>query len=90
MDVREVQKLVRDNHVVKAPNYHPGKRGIGFWQILTALENCYHVATDNRPGLVDAWFALANLPNKRRLRIDFNVQEDEQGSLLLIVTAYHL
>ncbi|HLF16736.1 MAG TPA: hypothetical protein VI796_04815 [Candidatus Thermoplasmatota archaeon] len=88
MDVREVHELVANGQVVKAPNYHAGKRGIGFVQILSALENCYHVAPDDRPQHPNGWYALANLPNKRRLRIDFNVLVDDAGNLLLVVTAY--
>lgn len=94
MNVREVHRLVRDGQVAKAPNYHPGKRGIGYAQILTALERCYHVARDDRTDErgetlhPDGWYAFANLPNRRRLRVDFDVSEDEAGNLLLIVTAY--
>ena len=94
MDVHEVHNLVRDGQVTKAPNYHPGKRGIGFAQILAALERCYHVdrdarnASDGSPLHPHGWYALANLPNRRRLRVDFDVFEDETGQLLLIVTAY--
>lgn len=88
MDVREVQELVRRGQAIKASNYHAGKRGLRFLEILEALERCYLVAPDARPALPNGWYALANLPNKRRLRIDFNVQEDDAGNLLLIVTAY--
>lgn len=88
MDLREVHELVANGQAIKAPNYHAGKRGISFVQILAALESCYHVAPDERPKHADGWYALANLPNKRRLRIDFNVSNDDAGNLLLVVTAY--
>jgi hypothetical protein len=94
MDVHEVRRLVQHGQVTKAPNYHPGKRGLGFAHILAALERCYHVERDSRATSVGVpqhprgWYALANLPNRRRLRVDFDVSEDETGNLLLIVTAY--
>ena len=88
MDVREVHDLVRQGKAVRAHNYHAGKRGLGFLEILAALERCYHVEKDNRPDLPNGWYAFSNLPNKRRLRIDFNALVDEVGNLLLVVTAY--
>ena len=94
MDVHGVRRLVRLGQVAKHPRYHAGKRGLGFSQILTALERCYSVQRDDRssadgqPLHPDGWFALSNLPNRRRLRIEFDVLEDEAGNLLLIVTAY--
>ncbi|MCA1810493.1 MAG: hypothetical protein LC623_00590 [Halobacteriales archaeon] len=94
MDVREVHALVQAGRAIKSPTYHPGKRGIGFLQILAALERCYRVSQDSRsrsdgaPAHPDGWYALANLPNRRRLRVDFDVSRDEAGNLLLIVTAY--
>ena len=90
MDVREVHRLVAEGQAIKAPNYHVGKRGISFGQVLAALERCYHVAPDARPQHPDGWFALANLPSKRRLRIEFNVSEDFDGNLILVVTAYDI
>lgn len=95
MDVRAVHSAVRAGMAVKASNYHAGRRGISFLQVLEALQRCYHVAKDDRPALggpahPDGWYALANLPNRRRLRIEFNAQEDADGHLLLIVTAYDL
>lgn len=88
MDVRAVHELVTAGQVVKAHNYHAGKRGIGFTQLLTALARCYHVARDERDQYPHGWYALANLPGRRRLRIDFDVHRDESGTLLLVVTAY--
>ncbi|MEK6975239.1 MAG: hypothetical protein AABY18_02740 [Candidatus Thermoplasmatota archaeon] len=94
MDVRVVQEAARQGHAIKAPNYHAGRRGVSFLQILEALERCYHVAPDDRPGVAghaahpNGWFALANLPNRRRLRVDFDVLQDQDGTLLLVVTAY--
>lgn len=46
------------------------------------------MAPDERSHHPHGWYALANLPSKRRLRIDFNVSEDDAGNLLLVVTAY--
>lgn len=95
MDVREVHDLVRRGRVVKSPRYHPGRRGLGFQEILLALERCHHVARDERvddagePLHPRGWYALANLPHRRRLRVDFDLHEDPEGSLLLVVTAYH-
>lgn len=88
MDVREVRELVRQGRAIKAHNYHAGKRGLRFLEVLAGLETCYRVKPDDRPGLPDGWYALANLPNRRRLRIDFNVTEDDSGNIRLVVTAY--
>lgn len=94
MNVREVRELARLGRAIKASNYHAGRRGIGFLQILTGLEKCYHVDQDRRidssgnPLHPNGWFAMANLPTRIRLRIDFDLVEDELGNLLLVVTAY--
>lgn len=93
MNVRDVRELTAQGRVIKAPHYHPGKRGLSFAQILVALERCYHVAPDERTASGSrkhprGWYALANLPHHRRLRIDFDVHGDPHGSLLLVVTAY--
>ena len=87
MNIREVHDCIAAGQVVKAPNYHAGKRGISFMQILAALAGCYHVARDERPQHPNGWYALANLPGRRRLRIDFDVHRDRTGALLLVVTA---
>lgn len=88
MDVREVRECISSGQVVKAPKYHAGRRGISFMQLLAALATCCHVAPDDRPQHPNGWYALANLPGRRRLRIDFDVHRDASGALLLVVTAY--
>lgn len=96
MNVGEVRDAVRNGRAIKAPNYHAGKRGLGFLSILAALECCYHVEVDSRTDAAGlqlhppGWFALANLPNHRRLRIEFDAHEDGQGNLILVVTAYEV
>ena len=96
MNVREVRELARLGKAIKASNYHAGRRGISFLQILAALETCYHVEQDKRvdprgnPLHPRGWFAMANLPNRIRLRIDFDLVEDDLGNLLLVVTAYEV
>ncbi len=94
MNVREVRELARLGRAIKASNYHAGRRGISFLQVLTALEKCYHVEPDKRvdsggnPSHPNGWFAMANLPTRIRLRIDFDLVQDDLGNVLLIVTAY--
>ena len=94
MNVREVRELVRLGRAIKASNYHAGRRGISFLHILEALEKCYHVEQDNRADSrgnalhPNGWFAMANLPTRIRLRIDFDLVQDDLGNLLLVVTAY--
>ena len=94
MNVREVRELARLGRAIKASNYHAGRRGFSFLQVLTALEKCYHVEKDARadprgnPLHANGWFAMANLPARIRLRIDFDLVQDDLGNLLLIVTAY--
>lgn len=94
MDVADVRRLVALGQVIKAPNYHAGKRGLGFVDVLLALERCHHVERDGRadergrPLHPDGWFALSRLPHRRTLRIEFDAFEDEEGRLLLVVTAY--
>ena len=95
MDVRDVHDLVRAGRVVKAPTYHAGRHGFSFLELLLALERCYHVARDDRRGPDSeaslhpgGWYALAAIPHHRRLRIEFDVDHDRDGSLILVVTAY--
>ncbi|MBI2078459.1 MAG: hypothetical protein HYT80_08855 [Euryarchaeota archaeon] len=94
MNVREVRELAQNGRAIKASNYHAGRRGISFLQVLTALEKCYQVEKDHRSDAKgsllhpDGWFAIANLPTRIRLRIDFDVVQDDMGNLLLVVTAY--
>lgn len=96
MKTSDVHALVQNGRVLKAPHYHAGKRGLSFLDILAALERCYHVARDERtdaegsPLHPRGWYALANLPHRRQLRIEFEVQQDDEGNLLLIVTAYYV
>lgn len=91
MDVAEVRKLAREQRVVAHPEkYHAGKHGLGFVECVRALEHCYSVKLDSRWPGGDAWFALAAHTRGRTIRIDFDVFEDESGSLVLVVTAYHV
>lgn len=95
MDVHAVRQAVAQGRAVKHPGYHASKRGIAFSALLTALERCYHVGRDDRLGPDGqtlhprGWYALATLPHRRRLRIEFDALRDRQGDLLLIVTAYY-
>lgn len=96
LTVGQVRDLVRRGQVIKAPNYHSGKRGLGYLQVLTALERCNHVAPDERtdergrPLHPRGWYALAPVPHRRRLRVDFDLVEDAAGRLILVVTAYQV
>lgn len=88
MDVATVQGLARDQRVAPHPvRYHAGKHGIGFQECVTALEYCYSVKRDERHS--DSWYALAHHTYGRRLRVDFEAFHDEDGALILVVTAYH-
>lgn len=94
LGVGEVRRLARRGRVIKAPNYHAGKRGLSFLEVLLALERCYHVDQDLRATAEGrrlhprGWYALANLPHGRRLRVEFDRFVDDDGSILLVVTAY--
>ncbi len=89
MDVAIVQKLARNQRVAPHPRrYHAGKHGLGFQECVTALEHCYSVKRDERHP--DSWFALAHHTYGRILRVDFEVFHDEDGALILVVTAYHV
>lgn len=91
MDVAMVRKLARQQRAVPHPTrYHAGRHGFGFQECVAALENCYAVKPDERQPRGRAWFALASHTHARTIRIDFDAHEDEDGDLLLIVTAYHL
>lgn len=91
IDVAIARRLARDDRVAPHPwKYHAGKHGIGFQECVAALEHCYAVQRDERIQHEDAWYALAHRHGGRRVRVDFEVVADEDGSLLLIVTAYHV
>lgn len=84
-----VRRLARTGRVVAHPSkYHAGKHGIGLQGCINALEHCHQVQPD--PRHEGSWFATARRPYGRRLRVDFDVFEDEGGTLVLVVTAYHL
>lgn len=89
MDVPTVRRLARDQRVVPHPTrYHAGRHGIGFVECVAALEHCYAVHEDDRHAR--SWYALASHTYGRTLRVDFDAHEDEDGALVLVVTAYHL
>lgn len=78
-----------DQRVVPHPHkYHAGKHGIGFVQCVAALERCYAVHEDGRHR--GAWYALATHTYGRILRVDFESHENEDGKIVLVVTAYHV
>ena len=89
IDVATVRRLAREQRVVAHPTrYHASKHGFGFIACATALEHCYAVKVD--PLRQRAWYALASHTHDRTLRVDFDAVEDEDGALLLVVTAYHV
>lgn len=91
MDVAKVRRLARDQRVVAHPvKYHAGKHGLGFQDCVAALEHCHSVHTDDRPGHPEGWYALAAYTHGRTLRVDFDAHQDEDGDLILVVTAYRM
>lgn len=88
INVATVRRIVRQGRVVPHPSkYHAGRHGIGFQECVAALEHCYAVHPDPRRDL--AWFALSMHTHHRILRVDFDAHVDQDGTLILIVTAYH-
>lgn len=91
MDVATVQRLARDHRVVPHPTkYHAGRHGLGFVECVAALERCYAVHPDDRRAGARAWYALARHTYGRTLRVDFDAHQDQDGALVLVVTAYHV
>lgn len=91
MNVATVGRLARDQRVVPHPlKYHAGRHGFGFQDCVAALEHCYSVKPDDRASHARGWYALASYSHGRVLRVEFDAHEDEDGGLLLVVTAYKL
>lgn len=85
--------LVEARRVLPGPDFHAGKHGFTFEGVVHALGRCYHVSPDARiartkSARVSHWYALANLPHKRRLQIEFDLTTNTAGRLILVVTAY--
>lgn len=71
-----------------ASNYHASDHHTPWDDIVFALQTCYFVAPDKRPQHPGGYVAFGQASRTRKVRIDFNLASDEQGDLILVVTAF--
>lgn len=96
LDAAAVRDLVKRGRVRQHHTWHGSPRhGIPFHVAATALSMCQRVAQDNRlgpdgkPRHQGAYVAWATTPTAA-LRIDFNLEADDKGRLLVLVTAMEI
>lgn len=91
---RDVKEAVANGRVVAAPTFHAGRHGIGFADVLLALERCDRVEPDPRtddhgePVHPNGWIARSRAPFQRDLRVDLDAIWDD-ALRLFVVTAFH-
>ena len=83
----QVQTMAKLGRVKPDPSYHAWQHFVGWEDIVYALQNCYWVDKDTRPDQQRGYVAWGHLCMTRRLRIDFNLATDDDGQLMLVVTA---
>jgi hypothetical protein len=89
---RDVRELAIQGRVRPDPRYHAREHHLAFGEVVLALKRCQWVRPDSR---LDAngqrrhpnGFISMCWRNENPLRVDFNLEEDEGGSVLLVVTA---
>lgn len=85
---QEVARLAAARRVLPARNYHASDHFVKWEDVIFALQNCYFVAPDRRPAHSTGFVAFGQASRTRSLRIDFNLSSDEEGALVLVVTAF--
>lgn len=89
----DVAHLARVGRVQPSPRFHGYKHGITIHGARRALLFTRRVERDDRiapyGGLLHpkGWRAFCRAPDARRFRVDFDLVDDEEGWLLLVVTA---
>lgn len=93
LDAAMVRDLASRGRVRQHHTWHGSQRhGIPFHVAATALSLCQRVVQDNRSGPdgkprhPDGYVAWATTPTGT-LRVDFNLETDDEGQLLALVTA---
>lgn len=96
LDAAAVRDLAKRGRVRQHHTWHGSQRhGIPFRVAATAMSMCQRVAQDNRLGPdgkplhPDGYVAWATTPTAA-LRIDFNLESDGNGQLLVLVTAMEI
>jgi hypothetical protein len=84
----QVRDLALRRRVRPARNYHADAHFIRWSDIVFALETCYGVGRDERRPEGRSFVAFGFVSRTHRLRIDFDVGADEEGQVLLVVTAF--
>lgn len=84
--VHDVQRLARDGRVLPASDYHAWQHFVRWEDAVYALRMCYHVVPDNRHP--ESFLAFGQIGAKQVLRVDFRLAEDDEGRVLMIVTAF--
>lgn len=89
----EVRQLALAGRVKQDATYHGRQHYLSFEDCVYVLVNCYSVEPDRRLGPdgklrhPDGYVAFGHLSRSRRVRVDFNLTQDEGGNLILVVTA---
>lgn len=96
VSVEDVQQLARNGRVAPHPAYHAHQHAIRFDEVVTALAWCLRVEEDDRTGEEgslehpDGYLAWCPYKGTRVLRVDFALQQREDGDLILVVTAFEV
>lgn len=96
MEAEEVRRLALAGRIAPDPAYHAHQHGLRFADVAAALAHCFRIEEDPRldedghrlhPDGFLAWCAFTR---GRVLRVDLNIQDREDGRLLLPVTAFEV
>ncbi len=78
------------------PTYHAHQHSIRFEEIVAGLQWCHRVEEDERDGNEgyrrhpQGYVAWCPYRGTRVIRVDFDLQEREDGDLILVVTAFEV
>lgn len=92
----DVQKLARRGRVAPHPSYHAHQHTVRFDEIVAGLGWCMRVEGDDRedaegtPRHPDGYVAWCPYKGTRVLRVDFDIQQRDDGDLILVVTAFEV
>lgn len=92
---REIRDLAKARRVARDPFDHIRSHGFRLADIITALEHCFRVRWDarshrGRPPSPNAFRADCHYTRGQRLRVDFNLTRNDEGQIILVVTAFTL
>lgn len=91
---QQVRDLAVQGRVDRDPRYHAQEHVLKFEDIVHALTRCWRVRPDSRanpggsPRHPNGFIAWCPWTVGRSLRVDFNLDVDEEGGWILVVTAF--